>query len=76
MILINHNIIGGTISFERETYTVKEDNGFVEMCIVSFNLTGIVEVQITSPNSKEVNYPAFGMITLYCCNKNQCLLFG
>ena len=40
---------------------MSEDDCYVEVCIVSFNLTGMIEVEITSPDVKEVDNPAFGM---------------
>ena len=52
--------IEGSISFERETYTVGEDDGYVEVCIVSFNLTDTIEVEFVSPDTKAVDNPAFG----------------
>ena len=48
-----------TISFERETYTVIEDEGPAEVCITSTDLTGIVEVVIR-PLMKAVDAPAAG----------------
>lgn len=43
-----------------DNYTVIENEGFVEVCIVSTDLTGIVDVEI-APVTKEVDNPAAGI---------------
>ena len=48
-----------TISFEKENYTVGEEDGEVEVCINSTDLMGVIEVEI-SPVMKGVDNPAAG----------------
>lgn len=54
-----------SISFEMETYNVSEANGTLEVCIVSKDLSGIIEVIIT-PQSKDVASQAVGMDIALC----------
>ena len=53
-----------TISFEKENYTVIEDNGPVQVCINSTDLMGVIEVVI-SPIKKGVDNPAAGIYYIF-----------
>jgi hypothetical protein len=52
-----------SISFEKENYTFIEDGVPGEVCIISIDLTGVIEVVI-SPVMKGVDNPAAGEIPL------------